>query len=175
MLWQSLETLSREQAGFPPTLAEQVRQVLEAGERDRRKQALVLLAESLAGNPQAHRVVGLLAATPELPARQLALELAGRVTLPRDRALFGVLLPLVRNKEMPTRARLDTAAALLQTAPKAGQVVRRVLQAVLVGAGRSRSVKLLGRLQKRRPAAGHRRDAHPVDRPDQECAARAAR
>jgi hypothetical protein len=151
MAWETLTALVRTEPGTPedPALAERVYRAFKGVDRDRRNDALTALAEAVAANGTASRLISALAALRRKTARYLAVLLAARLPVPLDAAVAVPLAPLLADRRIPTDARVGATAALLRVVDPAGPAVPVLLQAITRGIGKARALRRLRRLQRK--------------------------
>lgn len=148
MAWQALEELARDPAlaRKGPDLAGMVRQAIQELRDGDRTDTLAGLTRTAAQTGTGLRLLAILALMSDLPARHLALELAGRLPVTLDPALLPVLLPLLAERWLPVDLRVAVAARLIQTVGPDDPHVPDILRHLIAEAGRSRAVERLGRL-----------------------------
>src|SRR4051794_27923934 len=103
---------------LPPTddrgLVERLRRTLAETEPTQHGARIEAIADDLAARGIDARLVALLAAAPEPEMRRLTVRIATRLPDPPGPALFLVLRHLLRDQNVPERARLELAAFLLR-------------------------------------------------------------
>ncbi|MBL8795751.1 MAG: hypothetical protein JNM56_17740 [Planctomycetia bacterium] len=130
-----LESVARAASGSEPEMV-RVRRVLQQLQPlppAEREAALTILADTLAAHDPAGRFLRCLADAAELPARLLALELAGRWPAPLDRALAPVLRPLLLDRRLLPGAQLGAAVALLRAVGKDGPTAVDLVRSLVTG------------------------------------------
>jgi hypothetical protein len=147
--WTQLAEIVREEQGprADAFLAAAVGQALARLPGRQRGEALAAVAETLAADPESHRLIALLASDPDSTARHLAIALADLLPPPLERdALLGLRSTLLDQRLAPEEQRA-TAAILLRSTGREGPAALDVLRAFVNGLGKSRSVERLRQLE----------------------------
>jgi hypothetical protein len=147
MAWRIVEPILQRDgiAADAPGLLAPLRRAVDAGDRLGRRRALDAAAAALGSDGPAARLLAALAGSDEPAARRIALELAAR--LPQVAGpLFKRLRPLLRDRQVPSAARLAAALALVRAEPEVGE---RVLRDLVTGLGVARFLERWPGLRKR--------------------------
>src|SRR5262249_25482677 len=147
--WKFLRTIARETQGARSEgfLLQMLSAYISRLPAEERPGVLRDLGETMALCGEGPSLLTALLERGETHAHALALALAGSVSSAPDSPLWGPLLALLRDRNLPDEVQAGAAASLLRTEGLADDEARRALTAYLAGLGKTRSVERLWRLQ----------------------------
>lgn len=148
--WQALVLSCREEHGRHADLAlsAHLSRKLAQIEKDRRETVVAAVADVLAHTDGA-RLVPMLAADAEEAARQLALELIGRLSGPLPPELPPLMRGLFLDRRLSETAQLNAAAVLLHSLDRDSAEAADFIKTLVSGLGKARKIKRLRKLEKR--------------------------
>jgi len=148
--WRTLSAIAVEDHGPHADifLATTLGQVLTRVEPERRAPVIDSLGGAIGRSGMTSLAVTL-ASEEEVLVRQLALVVLAHLPQPIEEVLIPPLRGLLRDRRLPTELQFGALAAVLETVGADGALAEELLQALISGLGKSRSIKRLRRFEKR--------------------------
>ncbi len=146
--WRTLTELAFEDHGdlAHVFLARTLGQMLKGLPSPRRESVLVALGAFL-GRTRVSGLALALASDPELWARCLALYVLAHLPAPFDLALIPSFRGLLLDRRLPVEAQFAAMANVLRSSPTNGELVEELLQTLVSGLGKSKSIDRLRNLE----------------------------
>lgn len=146
--WQTLRDIAVEDQGARSDvfLAITLGQILTRINDNRREKTLEALGE-LIGRGGATGLAGTLASDAELQARRLALSVIANLPAPIDAVLIPPLRGLLLDRRLPVDAQFAALAAVLPSIGVESPVAEELLQTLISGLGKARSIEQLRRFE----------------------------
>src|SRR6185437_7068825 len=147
--WRTLAAIASENQGprAEVFLATTLAQLLLRVSTDRRT-AVVEALGTIIGRSGATSLAVMLASDAETLAHQLSLIVIANLPQPLDAVLIPPLRGLLLDRHLPVEAQLRALAAVLQTAGTEGILAEELLQTLVKGLGKAKSIKRLRRFER---------------------------
>jgi hypothetical protein len=147
--WRMLEALAQEQYGTRSIafLVVQLTRCLHRQPASGREEAIASVAELIAGSRDVYRFIRRAVRSSHIVARHLGLAAVVRLPPPPPEKLMAAVRPALARRRAPAYVQIEAAAALLRTTGTSGPGAQAVVDALLAGCHKVRSLERLRQLE----------------------------